>query len=53
MSLQKVGEFISRVGFPIAVAGYLLFRMDWLLKDLTGAINKLSDLVGQLVIIGR
>ena len=33
----------AQVGFPIAVAGYLLLRVESTIKDNTAAINLLRD----------
>ncbi len=38
---------ISNLGFPIFVACWLLLRTDRMLRDLSGAINRLSDVLGQ------
>lgn len=42
---------IGQVGFPIAVAAYLLIRVDKTMKELAGAVSSLSAKVGELVII--
>ena len=34
MNWDKITEFISRLGFPIAVAAYLLWRWDGLMIQL-------------------
>lgn len=34
MDLDAIGRFISTVGFPIAVAVYLLWRLDPILRKL-------------------
>lgn len=36
-------ELIQTVGFPIAVAGYLLYMHDKTLKEIANNINKLSN----------
>ncbi len=36
-------EVIQTVGFPIAVAGYLLYMHDKTLKEIANNINKLSN----------
>lgn len=48
VTFKEVGEFISRVGFPVAVACYLLLRMDYVLTKLTEAISDLSLFINQL-----
>jgi len=39
--MQEIGQFISTVGFPVAVASYLLWRMNGKMDRLTQAIHKL------------
>lgn len=41
--LVPLGQFISSVGFPVAVAGYLLFRHDRTIHELTEAIRDLRS----------
>ena len=36
-------EVIQTVGFPIAVAGYLLYMHEKTLKEIANNINKLSN----------
>jgi len=43
--LMRVGLFIQQVGFPVAAAVYLLWRMDTLLRDID---KSLSDLIKAL-----
>ncbi len=40
-----IADFISRVGFPIFVAVWLLIYTDKTLKSLTVAIDHLADLI--------
>jgi len=42
---MRVGLFIQQVGFPVAAAVYLLWRMDTLLRDID---KSLSDLIKAL-----
>lgn len=42
MSLAEVGDFIGSVGFPIAVAAWLLWRIDPLLRRLLAALELLA-----------
>lgn len=42
---QVVESFVVRVGFPAAVAAFVLIRLDQRLSELTDAINKLSAYV--------
>lgn len=39
--LNEIGQFISAVGFPIAVASYFIWRMNGKLDRLTRAIERL------------
>lgn len=39
--MHEVGEFISTVGFPVAVAGFLLWRLNGKMDRLTNAIYSL------------
>jgi YvrJ-like protein len=45
MDLDKLGRFISSVGFPIAIALFLLLRTDPVLRELTESINKLTIVI--------
>jgi hypothetical protein len=36
-------QFVTTVGFPAAICIYTLFGVNQTLKDLTGAINKLTN----------
>ncbi len=38
---------ISNLGFPIFVAVWMLVRTDKMIRDLSSAINRLSDVLGQ------
>jgi YvrJ-like protein len=42
MDLDKIGRFVSTVGFPIAVALFLLLRTDPVLRELTESITRLT-----------
>lgn len=41
--MNDIGQFVSQVGFPVAVAIYLLVIQTKTLGELTRAINKLID----------
>ena len=41
--MDDLGRFISTVGFPVAVATFLLIRMNGKVDRLVDAINKLTD----------
>lgn len=43
MTAAEIIDLIKNVGFPIAVAGFLLWRIEPLLKDLIAAVRDLSD----------
>lgn len=43
---NELVSMISQVGFPIAVAGYVLVRMEKNIRDLTQAVLALSAKVG-------
>lgn len=45
MELKDITALISQVGFPIAVAGYLLLQIVPALKGLTESISKLTILI--------
>lgn len=45
MDLDKVGRFLRDVGFPVAVAVYLLVRLDLLIRDNTAALWALQQAV--------
>jgi len=49
MDLDKLGKFISSVGFPIVVTLYLLWRIDPLLRDLNISIIQLTIAVERLI----
>jgi hypothetical protein len=38
-------DLISNLGFPIVVAGFLLWKLDKTLKELTKAINKAMEVL--------
>lgn len=48
MSLDQFGVLIGTVGFPIAVAGYVLIRLEKTLKDLTREIQNLRGCLDRL-----
>lgn len=43
MSTEQLVQLISNVGFPIVVAGYLLWKIEPALSGLTTAVNKLTE----------
>lgn len=46
--IERIGTFIRDVGFPVAVATYLLVRLDYLLRELTLAVHQLSATLASL-----
>ncbi len=48
MDLDKLGRFISSVGFPMTVAMYLLWRIDPLLRDLNISVIQLTMVIQNL-----
>lgn len=48
MNLADLGDFIARVGFPVAVAIYLLVRWDPIIRDLNKTITALTIIVAGL-----
>lgn len=45
--MEEMLQGIANVGFPIAVAAYLLVRIESKLDDLTVSINQLARVVGE------
>lgn len=43
---DQLMTMISQVGFPIAVAGYVLIRMETTIRELTKAVNNMSAKIG-------
>lgn len=43
--MEELANMITSVGFPIAVAGYLLIRQESKMTDLTKAITDLTRVV--------
>jgi len=43
--MNELLNLIGNVGFPIAVAAYLLIRIETRLSELSGAINELREAV--------
>ena len=41
LTLDKVQTFIQTIGFPVAVAAYVLVRLENTVRSLTSAINDL------------
>ena len=47
MDTQNIASLISTVGFPIAIAGYLIMRVDTTMDKLTAEITRLSILLDE------
>jgi hypothetical protein len=45
MSVDDIIKFIQAVGFPIAVAAYVLIRMEYTQRELIKSINALTNLL--------
>jgi YvrJ-like protein len=41
VSLKDISDLIRELGFPVAVAGFVLWRLEMRLKELTTAITEL------------
>lgn len=48
MTLEAIMSMISTVGFPIAVAGYCLIKLDRTIEDNTATLNRLLILMETL-----
>lgn len=45
MDLEPIGKFISTIGFPVAVAMYLLMRIEPILRAMNENLIKLTALI--------
>jgi len=45
--MEEILQGIANVGFPIAVAAYLLVRIEGKLEDLSLSIHELARVVGE------
>ena len=48
MDPREIAELIAQVGFPIAVAIYLLVRMDMLLREIMKSLTRLTNALNTL-----
>ncbi len=46
MTVQDISTLVNTVGFPIVAYGALFWMLNTTMKELTAAINKLSDKIG-------
>jgi hypothetical protein len=49
VSYDELVKFVSQVGFPIVVAGYLLFRLERTSRALEAKIDRLIALVERVL----
>lgn len=47
-TIERIARLVRDVGFPIAVATYLLARLDFLIRDQTTALWSLTKAVAAL-----
>lgn len=46
--MEQILEMVANVGFPIAVAVYLLVRIESRLDNLSASIGELARVVGEM-----
>lgn len=46
-------SLIGQIGFPMAVAAYLLIKVEKTLKELMSAVQALTGKVGELVLVSE
>lgn len=44
MVLEDIGNLVAQVGFPVAVAGFLLWRLNGKVESMTKALDALTRL---------
>lgn len=49
MTINELIGLIGNVGFPVAVAAYLLIRLEKQLDSLSSSINKLNNIISAKV----
>jgi hypothetical protein len=49
MTINELIGLIGNVGFPVAVSGYLLIRLEKQLEILSSSINKLNNIISAKV----
>ncbi len=47
--LERIGRLVRDVGFPIAVAVFLLVRLDPAVRELTAAVELLSARIAVVI----
>ncbi|MEQ8156398.1 MAG: YvrJ family protein [Clostridiaceae bacterium] len=45
MELNELAAIIGNVGFPVAIAAYVLIRLEKTIMGLTSSINKLNTII--------
>lgn len=45
MEINELFNLIGNVGFPVAISGYLLIRLEKNIGNLTASINKLNTII--------
>lgn len=45
MEINELFNLIGNVGFPVAISGYLLIRLEKNIENLTASINKLNTII--------
>jgi YvrJ protein family len=45
MEVNELVNLIGNVGFPVAISGYLLIRLEKNIAGLTSSINKLNTII--------
>lgn len=45
MEINEFASLIANVGFPVAISGYLLIRLEKQIVGLTSSINKLNTII--------
>ena len=50
--MEEYFKLVANYGFPMVVAGYLLIRLEPIIKDLQKSINSLTIVVAKLSGIG-
>lgn len=49
MTIDELMGLVGNVGFPVAVSGYLLIRLEKQIDSLSGSINKLNTIISTKV----
>ncbi len=47
MGIDDIIKFIQAVGFPIAVAAYVLIRLEYTQRELIKAVNALTQVISR------